>query len=328
MGYFVPELLKTKKNWNVWEKGTKKPFYIKQGEQGIEFKRGGHTTRAKCVDYETALFALENSDFGGIGFCFFSEDNLTFIDLDNCIEDNGEISELATEIIGMFPDTYTEVSQSERGLHIIAIGTVPRAVKRQGIEIYSEGRYMAFTGNAWNTSEPCEHQAEINELFKRFSEPPARLTPVSTGNKVTSSQGTPPEPHIEPYSDLSGQVRQTLALIRKSRQNEKFELLHAGAWEEATDRNEKHFCSQSEAEQAYIAIVSYFTNYNYELTKTIFKQSKLCARPKYTKSADVFEYHFERMFENAIKTACRQRGFMQRRKNLTDWTGKPRRKKF
>ena len=83
----------------------------------------------------------------GVGFVFTREDPFTGIDLDGCVDpDTGEISQRAAEIVALL-DSYTEISPSGTGLHIIVRGKPKVERQRVGkVEIYGWGHYLTLTG--------------------------------------------------------------------------------------------------------------------------------------------------------------------------------------
>lgn len=261
MGYFIPAELKNKNNWLVWKRTTdnktgkekKTPYNL------ITNEMGGHTTKEKWTSYEKALFAVEFGGFDGLGFALSDQDNLTFIDIDNCISEYGELSELAEEVLEMFKETYIEISQSEKGLHIICKGTIPAGFNNQekGLEMYSEGRYVAITGNVWNMAEPKDLQESLTLLYSKYN------------NKKESPQ----KPQNCVLSDFDGTAEEVLEIIFKSRQGAKFKALHEGKWQEL-------YKSQSEADQAYINILNHFAKGNEDIIKSVFYSSKLADREK------------------------------------------------
>jgi primase-polymerase (primpol)-like protein len=92
---------------------------------------------------------ITGKPFLGIGFVFTESDPYCGIDLDDVIDENGVIDPEAHAIIDKM-DSYTEVSQSGRGIHIIVRGKKPNSQCRRGnVEIYDKGRYFALTGDLW-----------------------------------------------------------------------------------------------------------------------------------------------------------------------------------
>lgn len=92
---------------------------------------------------------VESSDAGvGMGFVL-NGDGIIGIDLDNAIDENG-IKPWAKKIVDSLPATYTEISPSGRGIHIIGYGEILHGRRWKfedgGVEIYGNGRYFTMTG--------------------------------------------------------------------------------------------------------------------------------------------------------------------------------------
>lgn len=256
MGFFVPETMKQMNNW-LLQRG-KVPY------SPITRQKTSPASPKGWTSYEEAATVLQYGDFDGLGFGLLASDRLTFVDLDHCIDEDGVLSDLAEEVLELFPDTYTEVSQSETGLHIICRGTVPQAVKRPEIEMYSCGRYMAFTGNAWTAAEPAEHQKELDLLFSRF------------GNKTEA----PERPQNAFTATKTATVEEALEIILKSRQGAKFRLLHYGGWETLGYKKKADGSpDNNRADMAYMTIAYHFTGGNEDLIMDMIHCSSL-ERPK------------------------------------------------
>lgn len=261
MGFFVPKKMRQCKNWILHE--NKIPINPITGKKTDPTKKG--------CSYDEALAFLEYGDnsCSGLGFTLTKDINMTFIDIDHCINENGEFTELAEEMMDLFSDCYQEISLSEEGLHIICIGNIPNAVKNEkvGIEMYSCNRFMAFTGNSISAVEPQEAQNRLDDIFHRFNI-----------NKAQSKPQTALENAFTKFSDTEeGLVEK----IRNSRQGEKWENLHKG--------DIKGYRSTSEAAMAYIAILGYFAEYNIEMitnimSKSNFANTKHC-KPVYIERA-------------------------------------------
>jgi putative DNA primase/helicase len=58
----------------------------------------------------------------------------------------------AEEIVRYF-DSYTELSPSGTGIHILVKAKAPASMKRSGLEMYSTERYLTMTGHAVGTLE-------------------------------------------------------------------------------------------------------------------------------------------------------------------------------
>lgn len=90
------------------------------------------------------------------------------IDLDDCRDpETGEIQQWAQEIVRRL-GSYTEISPSGRGLHIIATvrdkSNLPAGRKMGNIEFYTCNRYITITGNRLENA-PSEIQELVQELF-------------------------------------------------------------------------------------------------------------------------------------------------------------------
>ena len=72
---------------------------------------------------------------------------LVCLDLDGFL-DGDTLDPRAARIVERC-QSWTEISPSGTGLHIFVRGSLAWAIKGSGIEVYSEGRYMAVTGHRW-----------------------------------------------------------------------------------------------------------------------------------------------------------------------------------
>jgi putative DNA primase/helicase len=116
--------------------------------------------------FERACEAVEQKKALGIGFVFTDQDPYVAIDLDKCIKDD-VIEDWAAAIIKKL-DSYTEVSRSGHGIHILARGKKPTArCRRDSVEIYDKRRYFILTGDLWEERGVIEdRQEELDWLCK------------------------------------------------------------------------------------------------------------------------------------------------------------------
>ena len=98
-------------------------------------------------DRAWAAYQANIARYAGVGFLFTPLDPYVGIDLDNCIDPDGNIADWALDIIEKF-NSYTEVSPSGTGVKIFVQSTwLPaKGGKRGNIEIYGAGRYFTVTG--------------------------------------------------------------------------------------------------------------------------------------------------------------------------------------
>jgi len=93
------------------------------------------------------------------------------IDLDHAVDEKGNIKPEAQEIIQK-ANSYTEVSPSGQGIHILIRGAIHHPIRLEGLEVYSDGRYFTLTGKRLLTSPLvlAEAQELIDELTQRYIE--------------------------------------------------------------------------------------------------------------------------------------------------------------
>jgi putative DNA primase/helicase len=144
----IPEELRVRPQWVVWkavgDKPDKVPYSARTG------RRASSTDLLTWSTFQEALEAYENGDFAGLGFVFSSGDPYTGIDLDDCVDADGEIALWALEIVRYF-DSYTELSATGTGLHVIVRGEVPNRRKDE-VEVYSSKRFFTVTGHVVEVS--------------------------------------------------------------------------------------------------------------------------------------------------------------------------------
>lgn len=150
-------------------KNTKPPVDYKG--QNIDI-----TNKNNYLSFEDAVDNLKNKNIAGIGFVFSSElgvDSYVGIDLDNVII-NGEFTPLAKEILDLI-NSYSEMSVSKTGIHIITKGKIKKNGSRIGvgdskIEVYRNNAYFTFSGlHIPNTPiEIKNRQDELKTLYEMY----------------------------------------------------------------------------------------------------------------------------------------------------------------
>src|SRR5262245_34814826 len=123
----IPEELRKLPNWVVWKlekragkdgvlRDTKVPYNAKTGRKA---KSNDPTTWSSFTE---AIAALEPGGYSGVGFNLFTT-TYVGVDLDGC-RPNGYDSPWAANIIQEL-NSYSEVSPSGKGVHIIVKGELP-----------------------------------------------------------------------------------------------------------------------------------------------------------------------------------------------------------
>lgn len=160
----MPQAMKGLRQWLLWrfeeyagdKKPRKVPYYLngrkRQGKQGDEADREALAT------HEAAVAALAAGRWDGVGFAFLPGDGLVGIDIDGAIDaETGEVTQRCAEIIAASA-SYTELSPSGCGVHIIALGST-KSFKdnRIGVEVFCGSQFFTCTGRSW-PGAPAEVQ--------------------------------------------------------------------------------------------------------------------------------------------------------------------------
>ena len=189
-----------------------------------------------------------------IGFVLTPWDPYTIIDLDNKPEKpcTPEQLQLHNRILNAM-QTYTEISTSGRGYHIVLKGTVPAAVHRDNVEIYSHSRYMVFTGNAINSFPIRENQTILDNMYSQMYVESTRATLVDMEESISDEE--------------------LVDLAYNAVNGDKFDALSKGLWEDLG------YPSQSEADLSFISMLTFYSQSD-EQVRRIFRLSELGQRDK------------------------------------------------
>jgi hypothetical protein len=117
----------------------------------------------------------ENKD-AGVGIIFTSDKLLLGIDLDHCLDSDGNIIDRNLAYFVLFSDTYTEISPSGTGLHLYFLLNEPLeliANRKDNIEIYTSGRYFTVTEKLYSKDSPVRtiSKEEALSLIKGLGYP-------------------------------------------------------------------------------------------------------------------------------------------------------------
>lgn len=248
----IPEELKELPQWVLWraEWNNKRQQYEK-----VPYSFSGYLASSTNKDTWTIFDAIhnlyeENNLYDGIGFMLSDNDKYIVLDIDNAIDENGQInSDLALEMTEL---TYCEMSPSGTGLHCFFKGELPEQRKKKrsdlDIELYDNARFMTVTGESIGQSEICEEQEILNNLIERFFKEEQNF-------ETTLSY----DPNHK--SELSDE--EVINLMLKSKQKDKISDLLEGNFE-------KHFASPSEAVQSLLHYLAFYTGKNKQQMERIF----------------------------------------------------------
>lgn len=257
--YFFPATLEALPIWTLWRieerngRKTKVPYQANG-------RRASSTDPATWTTFREADNTLRGypGSFNGLGCVMSKQYRTVFIDIDHCIDPEGNFDDRAKDILDAFTDdegkliTFSEVSQSGTGLHLITIGDIPRCFKNSklNVEMYDDGRFIAMTGRAFAACEPTECEEGIVYVFDRYKTP-------SKASDWTSRPTDPATRHEDQWI-----IRHAL-----DRNGSKFSALWEGNW--------TGYSSRSEADMALCCLLAFWTNNDPEAIDRLFRQSGL-----------------------------------------------------
>lgn len=286
----VPQELKELPQWVCWrlvddlEKPGKKKKIPIDPRTGDPARSNDPATWAS---YEDAVAGKERFRADGIGIMFAN--GIFGIDLDHCIDKEGQLLPYAREIVETV-QSYTELSPSGTGLHILCAGRLPEGRRRKGsVEMYSEGRFFTVTG------------CQIGEEYP-FSDCTQRVQAMHRKylgeDKLQPPEKAPQRPLPETGPEMSPEeiIRRASAARRGG---ERFDDFMAGRWAQLNIGDG----SQSSADQAFCNALAFWCRRDEALMDAIFRRSGMM-RPKWDQRRGGMTYG-QKTIRTAIKD-CRE----------------------
>lgn len=260
----IPEELKALPAWVTWKAEERRSASGETRVTKIPFtpdgaRKASSTKPEDWGDFAAAFGTYEKGGVAGIGLVFSPSFGLIGIDLDHCIE-GGELHPAARRIVDRF-DSYTEVSVSGSGLHILVRGSLPWPGKRlDPVEVYGEGRYFTATGSVFEGhNELKERQAVLDSFVRRLWPPEDVEGPDAERDRRRRDRSCRNDPSDD-------------ELLRKAfgaANGQKFRTLYEGNWESLG------YPSQSEADSAFASMLLYWTDNDTVRAERIFRGSGL-----------------------------------------------------
>jgi putative DNA primase/helicase len=167
----VPEELRQARRWVTWRyqtrngKATKVPYQPNGKPASV-------TDPSTWVSFDEALQAATEQGIG-LGLVLGRLDDgriLTGLDLDSAISDAGSIEPWAADIVEAI-DSYTEISPSGSGVHILAYskrGLPGTRRRRDGIEFYDGSRYFTCSGQLLSAPVIHDRTEALEELHREI----------------------------------------------------------------------------------------------------------------------------------------------------------------
>ena len=236
----IPAELQKVPQWVCWVGSDKIPKNPATG------KNAQSNNSKTWGTFKQAIKACETFNFDGIGFMFAPP--YFGVDLDHCLDNVDFVDEFVETL-----QSYSEVSKSGGGIHIICKGTLPAGARRKGnVEMYSSGRYFICTGNLYSMK-----YKEIRDCTESI--------------KILHSKYLPTEiPKIEarPVQQIDLDDTEIINKARNCKSGYLFSALYEGNWQGM-------YTSQSEADLALCNQLAFWTQKNADQIDRIFRSSGL-----------------------------------------------------
>lgn len=254
----IPDVMKQYPHWVVWrleDRGGKKPSKTPYSVHGGHGKVNDPSTWAT---YQEAVKDFQGGGYSGIGFVF-TNTTLVGVDIDHCFNpETGEIEPAAAEVLQTL-NSYTELSQSGTGFHIIMEGKLPKGDrKNEPFEMYGDGspRYFAMTGNLWGERREIRaDQSAIDEVHLKYIN---KRQEKPTQREITSAPAF-----------VAADDNDLLRLARGAKNGDLFRaLFDSGQWE-------GRYPSQSEADMALCNMLAFWTGRDAARMDSLFRMSGL-----------------------------------------------------
>ena len=279
----VPRELKEMNRWVLWKIGigksgkpTKIPINAKTGS----FAKSNDTNT--WSDFKTATMYCDVYGCDGLGFMLGN--GVFGVDLDFHENTNEKQFEQRKDEFIAKLCSYTEYSQSGKGIHIICKGNLPLGNRRKGdIEMYDNARFFALTGDVVEGTEDFDIEDrtfEIEELHTKY------LKDVEPDYIYKAERNYGNYTQVVSLTDA-----QVLEKALQSKNGNLFNLLYYGQWDGL-------YPSQSEADASFCLMLAFWTNKDKGQMDRIFRRSGLY-RPKWDERRGQKTYG-EYVLDNAI----------------------------
>jgi putative DNA primase/helicase len=206
----IPEELATRQQWLLWKfepprkgsaKPLKTPFYVSGGRRVGVQGDDKDLTKLATLAVVRRVYERKPGAWAGVGFTFLEGDGLIGVDIDGHIDAAGEVSDMCKNVIASC-SSYTELSPSRRGLHIICRGSTHiNKFDPLGLEVYSGKLYFTFTGDRIEGTpediRPISDEA-LQGLHRRIDQ--AKEEAAALKAEVIRAASPPPAPRPTAYA--------------------------------------------------------------------------------------------------------------------------------
>jgi putative DNA primase/helicase len=265
----IPRELKELDRWVCWrweERMQKDGTPDDPAKTPINPTTGGRAMSNNPATWGTFEDAVEAANRGrvkdidvcGIGF-MFNGDGIIGVDIDHCRDaGTGQLTDQAKDIISAL-DSYTEFSQSGKGIHIICYGKLPEGGRRKScVEMYATGRYFIVTGNILDDAHTSieERTAELAAVHEKY---------INAKKTEKSVQKTSKSVNNGPVFVSDDEI---IEIALNAKNGSLFADLMNGNWKGA-------YNSQSEADLALCNMLAFYTGKDTSMMDSIYRRSGL-----------------------------------------------------
>lgn len=253
----IPAEIKQLKQWVCWRGIPDDNRPGKLRKIPINARTGGQAQSNNSdtwCGFDEAVQAADGYD--GIGFMFAN--GYFGVDIDNIpdeLEDyyHGAMDNIVAEFVHTL-QSYSELSISGNGMHIICKGELPTGGRRRkNVEMYQSGRYFIMTGNSFSEyTEINQCTDAIKFLHEKY---------IGGGVIPTVSPDS-----TSPVINLSD--NEVLELAGKSKRGGFFNDLYDGRWD-------MYFPSQSEADMSFCSMLAFWCRKDATQMDRLFRSSGL-----------------------------------------------------
>lgn len=249
--------------------------YAVRATDGIALRTGcNQDHRAEWGTYREAIAASKEKGLDGIGVVLGG--GLAGIDIDH-IDARPEADTTVEEIVRLM-DTYTEVSPSGNGIHLLleispeteeTLSAFMNKNTKEGIEIYWTNRYFTFTGDVVNRQGVEHRDSQVVEFCKRFMN--KRQIRLQSSEKTPTSAGSaclPEKRQRKKFDPPRGRADGTV-IADACKYDGEFAQLYNGLWQSCRR------ASHSEADLALASRLAYWTGRDPMQIDRLFRQSGL-----------------------------------------------------
>ncbi len=305
---FIPAGMRARRQWVCWKlefvPGKSKPWTKVPYNPNGGYKAS--TTKPNTWGtFDEAMAAYQTGAYDGIGYVFSQDDPYCGIDLDHCRNpEDGAIDLMKRSYIDQMT-SYTEVSPSGTGVHIIIEGRLQgggRKNPKLDIEVYDRHRFFCVTGHRFEATppEPLPRQAEFDKFYAEIFSP------------QQTESGCIFEPDRSPLTDDQQEI------LDKALNNPKIGKKMRPLYVEGKFK-EAGYPSQSEADLALCNYLAFWFNRDPAAIDKAFRASKLY-RPKWDeKHYGNDDTYGQRTIQKALEAV--PKGYCETTPNKTRLTG-------